>query len=93
MRRQDLYDVDPKDAGGWASPVFMVDKVGDVLGRLLCDDQGPNIETEDHPGIPPDVDAVSRNAVGKHVHSLMDQVWGLSQIELTESLQSALQKV
>ena len=28
-----LYDVAPEDAGEWASPAFIVDKVGDILGR------------------------------------------------------------
>lgn len=86
-----LVTVDPKDAGDRASPVFMVDKVGDILGRLVCDYTGPNRETEDHPGIPPDAENVLRNAVGKDYQTLMDEVWGFSQMELSDRAAEILQ--
>ena len=50
-----LEQVDTSDgsqAGEWSSPAFMVDKVGDVLGRVVMDYDGPKSETEDHPAPP-----------------------------------------
>ena len=41
---------------------FMVDKVGDILGRLVTDYEGPNRETGDHPGVLADADEVQRRA-------------------------------
>eukprot|EP00969_Alexandrium_andersonii_P241266 10652673-Alexandrium_andersonii.AAC.1 len=68
----------------------MVDKVGDILGRLVCDYEGPNRETEDHPGIPADADRVLREASGCRYHTVLDMVWGFSQIRLSERAQQIL---
>ena len=85
-----IYDVPPDDAGEWSSPAFIVDKVGDVLGRLVTDYEGPNRETEDHPGVPADADEVLRRASGRRYHTVMDEVWGFSQISLSERAQKIL---
>ena len=74
----------PQEAGEWASPAFIVDKIGDILGRLVTDYEGPNRETEDHPGVPADAAEVLRKASGMKYHTVMDMVWGFSQIELSE---------
>ena len=85
-----MYDVAPEDAGEWASPAFIVDKVGDILGRVVTDYEAPNRETEDHPGVPADADEVLRKGAHKPFHTVMDMVWGFSQIELTERAQRIL---
>ena len=85
-----LYDVPPEEAGEWASPAFIVDKVGDILGRVVTDYEGPNRETEDHPGVPADADEVLRKGAHKPFHTVMDMVWGFSQIELTDRAQKIL---
>ena len=82
-----LYDVPPDDAGEWSSPAFIVDKVGDILGRVVTDYEGPNRETEDHPGVPADADSVLRACMHKNYYTVMDMVWGFSQIQLTERAQ------
>ena len=89
-RSGQLYRVPPQEAGEWASPAFIVDKVGDILGRLVTDYEGPNRETEDHPGVPADADEVLRRAAHKRYHTVMDMVWGFSQIELSERAQKIL---
>ena len=85
-----LYRVPPQEAGEWASPAFIVDKIGDILGRLVTDYEGPNRETEDHPGVPADAAEVLRKASGMKYHTVMDMVWGFSQIELSERAQHIL---
>ena len=85
-----MYQVDPQDAGEWSSPAFIVDKVGDMLGRLVTDYEGPNRETEDHPGVPADAETVLRKAAHKRYHTVMDMVWGFSQIQLSEKAQRIL---
>ena len=69
-----LYDVPPSDAGEWLSPVFIVDKVGDTLGCVVTDYEGPNRETEDHPGVPAVADSVLRKCMHKNYYTLMDMV-------------------
>ena len=78
------------DAGEWASPAFIVDTVGDILGRVVTDYEGPNRETEDHPGEPADADQVLHKGAQKPFHTVMDMVWGFSQIELTDRAQRIL---
>ena len=85
-----LYDVPPNEIGEWASPAFIVDKVGDVLGRVVTDYEGPNRETEDHPGVPADADEVLRKAAHRKYHTTMDMVWGFSQLELPDRAQRIL---
>ena len=58
-----------------SSPVCMVDEVGDILGRVVTDYEGPNRETEDHPGVPADADTVLRSCMHKNYYTLMDMVW------------------
>ena len=60
-----LYSVPPNEAGEWSSPAFIVEKDGDILGRVVTDYEGPNRETEDHPGVPADADAVLRSCMHK----------------------------
>ena len=85
-----LYRVSPEDAGEWSSPAFIVDKQGDLLGRLVTDYAGPNAQTEDHPGVPADASQVLHKAAGKSIHSTMDMVWGFSQIPITTRMQRIL---
>ena len=54
-----LVDVDMSDSkeaadSVWASPVFIAEKVGDMLGRVVCDYEIPNKESEDTVSPPPD---------------------------------------
>ena len=60
------YKVPPEDAGKWASPAFIVDKVGDIFGRASCDYDGPNRESEGQPRALDDTDDVLGIASGKH---------------------------
>ena len=34
-----LYSVPPNEAGEWSSPAFIVDRVGDILGRVVTPPQ------------------------------------------------------
>ena len=82
-----LYSVPAFDTSPWASPVFIVDKVGDPLGRIVCDYDGLNKATEEHPGIPADVESMLYQACGKELHSVCDMAWGFSQISWTHAAQ------
>ena len=77
-----IHRVEPEDPGEWSSPAFIVDKMGDALGRMVTDYDGPNSSTEDHSGIPPDAAEVLARACGKAVHTVMDMAWGFSQIPI-----------
>ena len=65
----------PEDAGERSPLAFLVDKVGDSLGCLATDYEGPNRETEDHPGVPADAEEVLRRVAGCAYRTVMDMVW------------------
>ena len=75
---EDVDMSDPKEALNalWASPVFMAEKVGYLFGRVVCDYDAPNKESEYQANPPPDGEGVMRRAAGKAHHTTMDMCGG-----------------
>ena len=62
-------------------PVFMVDKKGSLLGRMVGAYQYLNPHTEDYFHPAPDASAIFSEACGHTTHSTLDCVWGFSGVD------------
>ena len=71
----------------------MVDKKGSLIGRKVGDFTLFNKVSEDYYYPAPEADQVLMNACGKLYHTLMDCVWGFSQISVDEQTEVLLSTI
>ena len=80
------YWAPPGEAHEWGSPSFVVDQEGKgLLGRPVRDYRWPNSQTLDAGWPSPQADQVLAAAQKGQVHTMLDCIWGFTQIPLTEA--------
>ena len=76
-----IRELGPDEKPPCVVPVFMVDKKGSLLGRMVGAYQyiNPHTEVYFHPA--PDATLIFQEACGNEYHTTLDCVWGFSGVD------------